>query len=107
MIKKELRDRMIEKIMSEFEFEKVHAFMVINGETFCEDGKLYTPTVNDVKQVARGLLEDAFDTHQREPDFISTSVYNFTAEVTAEDGILELYYRPFSSRSYADDLEDE
>lgn len=107
MIKKELRDRMIEDVMCEFDFEKVHAFMVINEEKFYEGGNYYTPTVDDVKQVARGLLEDAFDTHQREPDFISTSVYNFTAEVTAEDGILELYYRPFSSRSYADDLEDE
>ena len=107
MIKKELRDRMIEEVMSEFDFEKVHAFMVINGETFCEDGKLYTPTVNDVKQVARGLLEDAFDTHQRDPEFISTSVYNFTAEVSGEDGILELSYHPFSSGSCADDLDDE
>ena len=107
MIKKELRDRMIEEVMSEFDFEKVHAFMVINGETFYENGKRFTPTVDDVKQVARGLLEDAFDTHQREPDFISTSVYNFTAEVTSEDAILELYYRPFHSSSYADDLEEE
>jgi hypothetical protein len=98
---------MIEDIMSEFEFEKVHAFMVINEEKFYKDGEYYTPTVDDVKQVARGLLEDAFDTHQREPDFIYTSVYHFTAEVTAEDGILELYYRPFSSRSFADDLEGE
>ena len=106
MIKKELRDRMIEEIMGEFEFEKVHAFMVINGETFYEDGKRYTPTVDDVKQVARKLLEDAFDSYQRDPEFISTSVYNFTAEVTGEDGILELYYRPFSSGSCADDLEE-
>ena len=102
MIKKELKDKMINEIMSEFEFEKVHAFMVINGETFYEDGKRYTPTVEDLREVARKLLEDAFDTHQREPDFISTSVYNFTAEVTAEDGILELYYHPFHSSSYAD-----
>ena len=106
MIKKELRDRMIEKIMSEFEFEKVHAFMVINGEEFYEGGKCFTPTVNDVKQVARGLLEDAFDSYQKDPEFISTSVYNFTAEVTANDGILELYYRPFSSGVCADDLEE-
>lgn len=98
---------MIEEIMSEFEFEKVHAFMVINEETFYKDGNYYTPTVEDLREIARKLLEDAFDTHLREPDFISTSVYHFTAEVTAEDGILELYYRPFSSRSYADDLEDE
>lgn len=107
MIKKELRGRMINEIMSEFEFEKVHAFMVINEEKFYEGGNYYTPTVDDVKQVARGLLEDAFDTHQREPDFISTSVYNFTAEVTGEDGILALYYHPFHSSSYADDLEEE
>lgn len=103
MIKKELRDRMIEEIMSEFEFEKVHAFMVINGETFYEDWKRYTPTVENLREVARKLLEDAFDSYQRDPEFISTSVYNFTAEVTGEDGILELYYRPFSSRSYAED----
>lgn len=105
MIKKELRDRMIEKIMSEFEFEKVHAFMVINNETFY-NGEEYHPTIDDVKRVARELLVDAFDTHQRHPDFISTSVYNFTAEVTGEDGILELYYRPFSSGACADDLEE-
>ena len=107
MIKKELRDRMIDEVMSEFDFEKVHAFMVINGETFYENGKRYTPTVDDVKQVARKLLEDAFDSYQKDPEFISTSVYNFTAEVTGEDGILELYYHPFHSSSYADDLEEE
>lgn len=36
MIKKELKERMINEIMSEFEFEKVHAFMVINEEKFYE-----------------------------------------------------------------------
>ena len=107
MIKKELRDRMIEEVMSEFDFEKVNAFMVINGETFYECGTRFTPTVEDLREVARKLLENAFDSYQENPDFISTSVYNFTAEVTSEDAILELYYRPFSSRSYADDLEDE
>lgn len=103
MIKKELKDRMINEIMSEFEFEKVHAFMVINDETFYECGTRFTPTVENLREVARKLLEDAFDSYQRDPEFISSSVYNFTAEVTGEDGILELYYRPFSSRSYAED----
>ena len=106
MIKKELRDRMIEEIMSEFEFEKVHAFMVINEETFYEDGTRFTPTVENLREVARKLLEDAFDSYQKDPEFISTSVYNFTAEVTGEDGILELYYHPFSSGSCADDFEE-
>ena len=106
MIKKELRDRMIEEIMSEFEFEKVHAFMVINGETFYEDGTRFTPTVENLREVARKLLEDAFDSYQKDPEFISASMYNFSAEVTGEDGILELYYRPFSSGSCADDFEE-
>ena len=106
MIKKELRERMIEEVMSEFDFEKVHAFMVINGETFYECGTRFTPTVEDLREVARKLLENAFDSYQENPDFISTSVYNFTAEVTGEDGILTLYYHPFHSSSYADDLEE-
>lgn len=52
MIKKELRDRMIEEVMSEFDFEKVHAFMVINGETFYECGTRFTPTVEDLREMA-------------------------------------------------------
>ena len=103
MIKKELKDKMIKEIMSEFEFEKVHAFMVINDETFYRNGEEYHPTIDDVKRVARNLLVDAFDTHQRDPDFLSTSACKLTAEVTGEDGILELSYRPFSYASFAED----
>lgn len=106
MIKKELKDKMINEIMSEFEFEKVHAFMVLNNETFYECGTRFTPTVENLREVARKLLEDAFDSYQKDPKFIYTSVYKFTAEVTGEDGILELYYRPFSSGVCADDLEE-
>ena len=72
-MKKEQKKRVIEEVMRNFDFEKAHAFMVINDEWFYDDGEKYRPTVEDVKKMARELLEDAFDTRQKYPDFFSTT----------------------------------
>jgi hypothetical protein len=48
--------------------------------------------------MARELLEDAFDTRQKYPDFFSTTRYTFTAVATDED--MELIYHPLTSIGY-------
>ncbi len=72
--------------------------MVINDEWFYNDGEKYRPTVEDVKKMARELLENAFDTRQKYPDFFSTTRYTFTAVATDED--MELIYHPLTSIGY-------
>lgn len=99
-MKKEQKESIIEKVIQNFDFEKAHAFMVINDEWFFEDGKKFRPTVDDVKKMARELLEYAFNLHQKFPDFFSTNRYNFTVAVTAED--MELMYHPITSTAFAD-----
>ena len=101
-MKKEQKESVIEEVMQKFDFEKAHAFMVINDEWFFEDGKKFRPTIEDVKKMARELLEYAFNVHQKFPDFLSTTRYNFTAAVTAED--MELMYHPITSTAFADVL---
>ena len=98
-MKKESKKRVIEEVMQNFDFEKAHAFMVINDEWFYNDGEKYRPTVEDVKKMARELLEDAFDTRQKYPDFFSTTRYTFTAVATDED--MELIYHPLTSIAFA------
>ena len=99
-MKKEQKESIIEEVMQNFDFEKAHAYMVINDEWFFEDGKKFRPTVDDVKKMARELLEYAFNVHLKFPDFLSTTRYNFTAAVTAED--MELMYHPITSTAFAD-----
>ena len=99
-MKKESKKRMIEEVMRNFDFEKAHAFMVINDEWFYNDGEKYRPTVEDVKKMARELLEYAFNVHQKFPDFFTTTRYNFTVAVTDED--MELMYHPITSTAFAD-----
>ena len=101
-MKKEQKKRVIEEVMRNFDFEKAHAFMVINDEWFYEDGKKFRPTIEDVKKMARELLEYAFNVHQKFPDFLSTTRYTFTAAVTDED--MELMYHPITSTAFADVL---
>ena len=99
-MKKESKKRVIEEVMQNFDFEKAHAFMAINDEWFFEDGKKFRPTVDDVKKMARELLENAFDTRQKYPDFFSTTRYTFTAVATDED--MELICHPLTSTAFAD-----
>ena len=99
-MKKEKKESVIEEVMQNFDFEKAHAYMVINDEWFFEDGEKYRPTVEDVKKMAHELLADAFDLRQKEPDFFSMTRYNFTAVVTDED--MELIYHPLTSIAVAD-----
>ena len=42
-MKKEMKKRVIEEVMQNFDFEKAHAFMVINDEWFYNDGEKYRP----------------------------------------------------------------
>ena len=97
-MKKEIKERIIGEVMRDFDFEKAHAYMVINDEWFFEDGKKFRPTIEDVKKMARELLEHAFNVHQKFPDFLSTTRYNFTAAVTDED--MELMYHPITSTAF-------
>jgi hypothetical protein len=101
-MKKEQKESVIEEVMQNFDFEKAHAYMVINDEWFYNDGEKYRPTVEDVKKMARELLEYAFKLHQKFPDFLSTTRYNFTAAVTDED--MELMYHPITSTTFADNV---
>ena len=101
-MKKEQKESIIEEVMRNFDFEKAHAYMVINDEWFFEDGKKFRPTIEDVKKMARELLEYAFNVHQKFPDFLSTTRYTFTAAVTDED--MELMYHPITSTAFADVL---
>ena len=99
-MKKEKKESVIEEVMQNFDFEKAHAFMVINDDKFYKDGEEYQPTVEDVKKIARELLEDAFDTRQKYPDFFSTTRGCLTAVVTDED--MELIYHPITYIAFAD-----
>ena len=101
-MKKEQKESVIEEVMQNFDFEKAHAYMVINDEWFFEDGKKFRPTVDDVKKMARELLEYVFNLHQKFPGFLSTTRYNFTAAVTDED--MELMYHPITSTAFADNV---
>ena len=90
MIKKELRDRMIEEVMGEFDFEKVHAFMVINEEKFYEGGNYYTPTVDDVKQVAADSDNAVIDELERQAAAGKAALvarFNPRSEVRAGDQV--------------------
>ena len=64
----------IETIIEEFDFELVRSYMLINKWTIMTgiERGLTIPTVDDLKNVAQGLLEDVVQSDHN-PSFISTA----------------------------------
>jgi hypothetical protein len=47
----------IDLLIDTFDFEKVHIYMALTGWTYRDSGKT-TPSIEDLKKTARGLLEE-------------------------------------------------
>lgn len=103
------RDAMINDIMCDFDFDKVHAVMVVLGVKWLDadgcDGR-HTPTVEEIKAVSREILTEAYDNHNANPEFNGIGRYRMFAEVFG-DGQLELTYRPFSASAFEVDYNED
>lgn len=103
------RDAMVNDIICDFNFEKVHAIIVmmdvkwygLNGSK-----KIETPSVDDIIALAREILTEAYDNHKADPEYNGIGKCHLFAEVF-KDGRMELTYRPFSSSSFEDDYDED
>jgi hypothetical protein len=71
----------IKSIMKEFDFEKVHEYMVATDWKWSMDkGETRVPTVKEMKKWAKDLLKTLRD----DPEITSLSSGGFTAELEAD-----------------------
>ena len=96
------RDAMVNDILCDFNFERVHAIMVLMGVKWYGlkgKGERRTPSVDDIIAVSREILTEAYDKHKADPEYNGCGRYQMFAE-TYGDGQLELTYQPFSASSF-------
>ena len=96
------RDAMVNDILCDFDFERVHAIMVLMGvKWYGQDGgcERHTPSVDEIIAVSREILTETYDKHKADPEYNGCGKYHMFAEAF-NDGQLELTYRPFSASSF-------
>lgn len=88
------RDAMVNEILCDFDFERVHAIMVLmdvkwyglKGE---KEG--HTPSVDEIIAVSREILTEAYDQYKAGHEYNGCGKYDMFAEAF-NDGQLELTY---------------
>lgn len=96
------RDAMVNDIICDFDFERVHAIMVLMGVKWYGlkgEGERHTPSVDEIIAVSREILTEAYDKHKENPEYNGFGKYDMFAEAF-NDGQLELTYRPLSASSF-------
>jgi hypothetical protein len=103
------RDAMINEILLDFDFERVHAIMVLMGVKWYGlkgDGERRTPSVDEIISVSREILTEAYDRHKADSEYNGCGKYQMFAEAF-NDGQLELTYRPFCASSFENSYNED
>jgi len=101
MKKEQITEKMIEEVMSDFDFGKVHRVMVLTKHKWANiDGTEKVPSLYHIMKHAEELLHTCAS-HYDDKDNFSTSCGGFTA--TLDEGTLSLQYVLEEETSYDTD----
>ena len=65
MTKEQLKEKMIDDVLSDFDFEKVHRIMEELDWRWCEEDDAHVPSIYTLIKQAKELLSKAFDEEDR------------------------------------------